>query len=119
MKAVVHDRYGPPDVLRLEDVERPVPGEDQLLIRIHATTVNRTDCGFRSAELFITRFFTGVLRPKQRIPGMEFAGVVEPTAPPLPNSGSATASSASRAPARTRSTRASAREARSPTCLWA
>ena len=79
MKAVVHDRYGPPDVLRLEDVERPVPGEDQLLVRIHATTVNRTDCGFRSAELFITRFFTGVLRPKQRIPGMEFAGVVEAT----------------------------------------
>jgi len=77
LRAVVFDRYGPPDVLRLENVERPVPGEDQLLVRIHATTVNRTDCGFRSAELFITRFFTGVLRPKQRIPGMEFAGVVE------------------------------------------
>ena len=77
MRAVVYDRYGPPEVLRLEDVERPVPGEDQLLIRIHATTVNRTDCGFRSAELFITRFFTGILRPKQRIPGMEFAGDVE------------------------------------------
>ena len=77
MRAVVYDRYGPPDVLRLEDVDRPVPGEDQLLVRIHATTVNRTDCGFRSAEFFVTRFFTGVLRPKQRIPGMEFAGVIE------------------------------------------
>ena len=79
MRAVVYDRYGPPEVLRLEDVERPVPGEDQLLVRIHATTVNRTDCGFRSAEFFVTRFFTGVVRPKQRIPGIEFAGVVEAT----------------------------------------
>lgn len=77
MRAVVYDRYGPPDVLRLEDVERPVPGEDQLLVRVHATTVNRTDCGFRSAEFFVSRFFTGIVRPKQRIPGMEFAGVVE------------------------------------------
>ena len=79
MKAVVYDRYGPPDVLRLEDVERPVPADDQLLVRIHATTVNRTDCGFRSAEFFVSRFFTGVLKPKQRVPGMEFAGVVEAT----------------------------------------
>ena len=79
MKAVVYDRYGPPDVLRLEDVERPVPADDQLLVRVHATTVNRTDCGFRSAEFFVSRFFTGVLKPKQRVPGMEFAGVVEAT----------------------------------------
>ena len=58
MRAVVYDRYGPPEVLRLEEVERPVPGDDEVLIRIHATTVNRTDCGLRSAEMFITRFFT-------------------------------------------------------------
>ena len=77
MKAVVYDRYGPPDVLRLEEVERPVPDDDQLLVRVHASTVTRSDCGFRSAEIFISRFFTGLLRPKQRIPGMEFAGVVE------------------------------------------
>ena len=77
MKAVVYDRYGPPDVLRLEDVERPVPAEDQLLVRVHASTVTRSDCGFRSAEIFISRFFTGLRRPKQRIPGMEFAGEVE------------------------------------------
>ncbi len=77
MRAVVYDRYGPPEVLRLEDVDRPVPGDDQVLVRIHATTVNRTDCGFRSAEFFVSRFFTGVVRPRQRIPGMEFAGVVE------------------------------------------
>ena len=77
MRAVVHDRYGPPEVLRLDDVERPVPDDDQVLVKVHATTVNRTDCGLRSAKPFITRFFTGLLRPKRRIPGMELAGEVE------------------------------------------
>jgi NADPH:quinone reductase-like Zn-dependent oxidoreductase len=77
MRAVVYDRYGPPDVLRLEDVERPVPNEDQVLVKIHATTVNRTDCGLRSAKPFITRFFTGLRRPKRKILGMELAGEVE------------------------------------------
>jgi NADPH:quinone reductase-like Zn-dependent oxidoreductase len=77
MRAVVYDRYGPPDVLRLEEVERPVPNEDQVLVKIHATTVNRTDCGLRSAKPFITRFFIGLRRPKRKILGMEFAGEVE------------------------------------------
>jgi NADPH:quinone reductase-like Zn-dependent oxidoreductase len=77
MRAAVHDRYGPPDVLRLEDVEQPVPNEDEVLVRIHATTVNRTDCGLRSADLFITRFITGLRRPKRKILGMELAGEVD------------------------------------------
>jgi NADPH:quinone reductase-like Zn-dependent oxidoreductase len=76
MRAIVHDRYGPPDVLRLDEVARPVPKDDEVLVRIHATTVNRTDCGFRKAKPFITRFFTGLRRPKRRILGMEFAGTV-------------------------------------------
>ncbi len=77
MRAVVHDRYGPPEVLRLEEVERPVPKDDEVLVKVYATTVNRTDTGFRSAGYFITRFFTGLLRPKWRIPGSELAGEVE------------------------------------------
>ncbi len=77
MRAVVHDRYGPPEVLRIEDVERPVPKDDEVLVRIHATTVNRTDTGFRSAESFVSRFFTGLRRPKWRITGYELAGEVE------------------------------------------
>jgi NADPH:quinone reductase-like Zn-dependent oxidoreductase len=77
MRAVVYDRYGPPDVLRLEDVPPPVPKDDEVLVKIRATTVTRTDTGLRSAEYFISRFFTGLLRPKQRILGMEFAGEVE------------------------------------------
>ncbi len=77
MRAVVHDRYGPPEVLRLEEVERPEPFERRVLVRVHATTVNRTDCGLRSAELPISRFVTGLRRPKNRILGMEFAREVE------------------------------------------
>jgi NADPH:quinone reductase-like Zn-dependent oxidoreductase len=77
MRAVVYDRYGAPDVLRLEDVEPPVPEDDEVLVKIYATTVSRTDCGLRSAKPFITRFFTGLRRPKQKILGMELAGVVE------------------------------------------
>ena len=77
MRAVVYDRYGPPDVLRVEDVERPVPAADEVLVRIHASTVTRTDCGFRSAEVFVSRFFTGLHRPKRKILGLEFAGEVD------------------------------------------
>jgi NADPH:quinone reductase-like Zn-dependent oxidoreductase len=77
VRAVVHDRYGPPEVLRLEEVERPVPKEDEVLVRIHATTVNRTDCGWRGAKPFLTRYFTGLRRPKRRILGSELAGEVE------------------------------------------
>ena len=77
MKAVVHDRYGPPEVLRIEDVPRPVPKENEVLVKVHATSVTRSDCGFRAAEPFFSRVFTGLLRPKRRIPGLELAGEVE------------------------------------------
>lgn len=76
MRAVVQDRYGSPEVLRIAEVERPVPGDDEVLVRIRATTVCRTDCGLRSGKPFISRFFTGLLRPK-KILGVEFAGEVE------------------------------------------
>ena len=81
MRAVVHDRYGPPEVLRVEDVEKPVPKDDEVLVRVRATTVNRTDCGLRAAKPFVSRFFTGLRRPKNRTRGIEFAGVVEAVGP--------------------------------------
>jgi NADPH:quinone reductase-like Zn-dependent oxidoreductase len=77
MRAVVHDRYGPPEVLRVAEVERPVPKDDEVLVKVHASTVTRTDAGLRSSEYFFSRVFTGLLRPKRKIPGMELAGVVE------------------------------------------
>jgi NADPH:quinone reductase-like Zn-dependent oxidoreductase len=81
VRAVVHDRYGPPEVLRVEDVEKPVPKDDEVLVRVRATTVNRTDCGLRAAKPFVSRFFTGLRRPKNRTRGIEFAGVVEAVGP--------------------------------------
>jgi NADPH:quinone reductase-like Zn-dependent oxidoreductase len=77
MKAVVQDRYGPPEVLRLEEVERPVPADDEVLVRVHATTVTRTDCHMRAASPFVWRFMLGWRRPRRKILGLEFAGVVE------------------------------------------
>jgi len=77
VRAVVHDRYGPPEVLRVDEVEGPVPNDDEVLVRVHATTVTRTDCHMRKASPFIWRFMLGLKRPKRRILGLEFAGVVE------------------------------------------
>jgi NADPH:quinone reductase-like Zn-dependent oxidoreductase len=76
MAAVVHDRYGDPDVLRVEEVARPVPAADEVLVEVQVSTVNRTDCGFRLPRPFFVRFFSGLRRPKFRILGTEFAGVV-------------------------------------------
>ena len=77
MKAAVNTEYGPPEVVQLKEMDKPIPGDGEVLIKIHATTVNRTDCGFRSAEYFIIRFFSGMFRPKNQILGNEFAGEIE------------------------------------------
>jgi NADPH:quinone reductase-like Zn-dependent oxidoreductase len=77
MRAAVYTTYGPPEIVQLEEVEKPVPQSNEVLIKIYATTVNRTDCGFRSAEYFIVRFFSGLIKPKNKILGNEFAGEVE------------------------------------------
>lgn len=77
MKAVVHYEYGGPEVLQLKEVPKPVPKENEVLIKVHATTVNRTDCGFRRPEYLIVRVFAGMFRPKNHILGSELAGVIE------------------------------------------
>ena len=78
MRAVIQDRYGPPEVLRVAEVERPVPKDDEVLVRVYATTVTRGDAmGVRSAEYRFTRVFTGIRRPRRKIGGSEFAGRVE------------------------------------------
>ena len=78
MRAVVHDRYGPPEVLRVAEVERPVPKDDEVLVSVHASTVTRGDAmGVRSAEYRFTRLLTGIRRPRRTTFGSEFAGRVE------------------------------------------
>lgn len=76
MLAAVLDRYGPPEVLRIEEVERPAPAAGEVLVRVHAATVNRNDCAWRRASPFFQRAFSGWRRPKARILGDEFAGTV-------------------------------------------
>lgn len=97
MKAAVQTRYGPPDVVRISELERPSIRDDEVLVNVHATTVNRTDCGFRSGRPLVARlatsaftaaqvsgslakggaFLTGLFRPHTTVLGNEFAGVVE------------------------------------------
>jgi NADPH:quinone reductase-like Zn-dependent oxidoreductase len=78
MRAVVHDRYGPPEVLRVAEVDRPVPNEDEVLVDVYASTVTRGDTmGVRGVEYRFTRLFTGIRRPRTTSLGTEFAGRVE------------------------------------------
>lgn len=77
MKAAIYTQYGPPAVVKIADVPKPSPKNNEVLVKVHASTVNRTDTGFRSAEYVISRFWSGLLRPKYPILGCEFSGVVE------------------------------------------
>ncbi|SDK38926.1 NADPH:quinone reductase [Nonomuraea maritima] len=77
MKAAVRERYGPPDVVRVTDVRKPLAGDGELLVKVHATTVNRTDCALRAAKPFFWRLSTGLRRPRTAVIGSEFAGEVE------------------------------------------
>jgi NADPH:quinone reductase-like Zn-dependent oxidoreductase len=77
MRAAVRDRYGPPEVVRVVEVEKPAVTDHDVLVRVHATTVNRTDCGLRAAKPWIYRLFLGLQRPRRTILGTEFAGEVE------------------------------------------
>jgi NADPH:quinone reductase-like Zn-dependent oxidoreductase len=77
MRAAVHTRYGPPEVVQVREVPTPIPGDGDLLVRVHSTTVNRTDCHYRSATPFVMRGISGLTKPKATILGNEYAGVVE------------------------------------------
>lgn len=79
MKAAVYEKYGPPEVLSIKDLKTPEPKDDEVLIRVHATTVNRTDCAMLRAKPFIMRFFTGLIKPQKQVLGTDFAGTIEAT----------------------------------------
>lgn len=76
MKAAIRRSYGPPEKIRIEEIETPVPKENEVLIKVFATTVNRTDCANLTAKPFIMRFVVGLFKPKRIILGNDFAGQV-------------------------------------------
>lgn len=77
MKAAVYTEYGSPDVLQVKEIEKPVPKDNEVLIKVYAATVTATDCVFRRGKPFISRSYTGFTKPKHAILGDEFAGEIE------------------------------------------
>lgn len=77
MKAIVLPNYGPPDIIELREVEKPHPGKNELLIKVHAAAITTADCALRKGEPWFARLFFGLFKPKTPIPGTEFSGVIE------------------------------------------
>ena len=77
MKAIVRDNYGPPDVLELEDLSKPEPGGDGVLLRVHATSVNPADGHILRGDPYVSRLQLGLREPKDRVLGCDVAGRVE------------------------------------------
>jgi NADPH:quinone reductase-like Zn-dependent oxidoreductase len=77
MKAAIRSEYGGPEVINIGETDKPVPRDNEVLIKVHAATVNRTDCGILWGKPFIIRFFTGLSRPRKPITGTDFSGEVE------------------------------------------
>jgi len=73
MKAIVYTRYGPPDVLQLKEVEKPAPKDNEVLIKVHASTVTPIDLRFRQGKNIIARMLAGLTKPKNSIFGVELA----------------------------------------------
>jgi NADPH:quinone reductase-like Zn-dependent oxidoreductase len=77
MKAAINSTYGPPSIIKIIDIERPKVGPNDVLVKVHYSSVNRTDIGFLRGKPFVTRFFTGIPKPKYLTVGCEFSGVIE------------------------------------------
>jgi NADPH:quinone reductase-like Zn-dependent oxidoreductase len=77
MKAMVCHNYGSPDVLTLEEIEKPTPKDDEVLIRVHATSVNAMDYRFLTGTPYLARIMAGLLKPKHKVLGLDVAGRVE------------------------------------------
>ena len=79
MRAVVYAEYGSPDVLELKEVKKPIPKDNEVLIRVYATSVTSADCLMRRGDTIISRLFLGLMKPRRKILGTEIAGEIEET----------------------------------------
>ena len=79
MKASIRRKYGSPNQIKIENIDKPIPKDHEVLIKVYATTVNRTDCANLTAKPFIMRFVLGLFKPRKTILGTDFAGKVEST----------------------------------------
>ncbi len=79
MKAIEYSKYGSPEVLKMIEVEKPEPKDDEVLVKIHATTVTATEATFRKGDTYMTRLYTGLTKPKLKRLGEEFSGTIEAT----------------------------------------
>jgi NADPH:quinone reductase-like Zn-dependent oxidoreductase len=77
MKAANRAKYGPPEVIKIEEIAKPMPKDNEILVRVHATTVNRTDCALLTGKPFAMQFFTGLGTPNTLTLGTDFAGIIE------------------------------------------
>jgi len=77
MKAIVYTEYGPPDVLNLEEVQKPIPKDDEVLVKVHAASANAADWHIMRADPFLVRLMGfGLLKPKKGLLGADIAGLV-------------------------------------------
>ena len=77
MQAIVFNKYGPPDTLQLKEVAKPIPKENEVLVKIHATAINDFDWSFVRGKPYLYRLIFGLTKPQSKIPGMELAGTIE------------------------------------------
>jgi NADPH:quinone reductase-like Zn-dependent oxidoreductase len=79
MKAVIYEIYGSPEVLQLREIEKPPVADDQVIVKVHAASIQQTDTNFRSGTPFLARVISGLLRPKNQILGCDYSGIIEAT----------------------------------------
>jgi len=79
MKAIVYTKYGPPDVLQLKEVEKPTPKDNEVLVKVHAASIQPTDIRFRTGTPYMARVLGGLFKPKNQILGCDYSGTVEAT----------------------------------------